>query len=69
LIMDDKTARGPVYGTKEYLDQVATIKARILDVADLGKAAIDQVMMIFIVDDSYSRAAICQAEKEASNGK
>jgi hypothetical protein len=56
---------GPAYGTEEYLNQVKTIIARIEDVADLGEKAIQQTVFMFISDSSYSRAAICQAEKEA----
>lgn len=58
---------GPMPGTPEYLNQVATIKARIIDVADLGESAIQKVLFMFICDTSYSRAAICQAEKEAKH--
>lgn len=60
-------AKQPEYGTEEYKNQVETIKMRLDDVKDLiekDQKLIGQVLMMFIFDMEYHRAAICQAEKE-----
>lgn len=58
---------GPEYGTPEYQNQIKIIKMRLSDVKDMifaDKGAINHVLLMFILDHEYSRAAICQAEKE-----
>lgn len=56
---------GPEYGTEVYKNQVDTIKKQLSFwvIEDKG-FSVGQVIMMFILDISYSRAAICQAEKE-----
>lgn len=60
---------GPAFGTDEYKEQVETIKMRIEDVFDLGESAIQKTLMMFLMDTSYSRAAISHAEKEWRRNK
>ena len=55
---------GPEYGTQEYKNQVETIKKFLQETKDIKESEIQQILMMFILDTSYSRAAICQAEKE-----
>jgi len=64
----NKTGRmGPDYGTEQWNVQVAIIKSRISavknEISD-GNDILNQVLMMFITDSTYSRSAICHAEKE-----
>lgn len=50
-----------------YKEQVETIKLRLSDVEDLVRKdpkVIEKVLIMFILDPSYDRSAICLAEKE-----
>jgi len=56
---------GPEYGTEAYKNQVDTIKKQLTALVKEDKIlSINQLIMMFILDTNYSRAAICQAEKE-----
>ena len=60
---------GPKQGTDEYKNQVETIKGFVSRVWSLGKDAVNSALLIFVLDTSYSRAAICQAESEVRREK
>jgi hypothetical protein len=53
-------AMGPEHGTQAYRDQVETISTALKYVPHemLGDA-----LMLYVLDTSFSRAAICEAEK------
>ena len=55
---------GPEYGTEKYKNQVETIKKFLNSVKDMGEHVVQETLVMFMIDTSYSRAAICQAEKE-----
>ncbi len=54
---------GPEYGTDAYKQQVETIRTVIGGAAADMKEA-ERMSMLYIMDTSFSRAAICQALKE-----
>ena len=55
---------GPAYGTEKYKQQVVTITTALRDVP---LVLLPQALMLYITDTSYSRAAICEAEKILKN--
>jgi len=54
---------GPRVGTSEYKEQVVTIVTALGQVP-MEPQELPMFLMMYITDRTYSRAAICQAEKE-----
>ena len=52
---------GPAYGTPEYRNQVDTLMS-VLSVCDT-EGEVDAILMDFILDHDYSRAAISEARQ------
>lgn len=59
---------GPDYGSEEYKEQVEQI---VLALGNQGftEEKLDGFLMMFILNHSYSRAAICEARKKILRGK
>lgn len=53
---------GPEYGTEKYKSQVDTIVCGLGSVP-MYKDELSSFLMMYILDESFSRAAICEAEK------
>lgn len=57
---------GPSKGTSEYDDQVDAI-CTLFNNRQLSSKSLNHFLMSFILDTSYSRAAICEAEHKIRN--
>jgi len=55
---------GPEWGTPECQEQVDEIVKFLGSRDDLSEKDIDMALMMFVMDTSYSRAAISHARKE-----
>lgn len=55
---------GPEWGTPEYQDQVDQIVKFLGDRDDLTEEEVDLGLMMYVMDTSFARGAICQARKE-----
>lgn len=65
---EEKSNEMPKWGTERYKRQVETICKQFLTSA-LEEAHLAQFLMMFILDMSYNRAAICEAEKKIRKEK
>jgi len=55
---------GPIRGSKEYAEQVETIVTGIGEIQDLTNSELEALLFVYVQDESYSRGAIVEAEKE-----
>ena len=53
---------GPAFGTDEYKQQVEQI-VQALSSVPMEPGELSGFLMLYILDESFSRAAICEAEK------
>lgn len=53
----------PEYGTPKYKEQVDRILTALTGSGVTEDKQIDGIMLLYAMDMSYSRAAICEAEK------
>lgn len=57
---------GPAYGSDEYKQQIETIYAQFVSTA-FPIEMLGRFLLLFIFDETYSRPAICEAEKKIRN--
>lgn len=58
----------PEYGTDGYKEQINTITTALRDVP-MEESELPSFLMLYIMDRSFSRAAICEAEKNIRRAK